>query len=71
VVKKRHTCFFWAFGSPSTFDESVVVSAMLDAVPKQSFFFKARRGAGKVLFCCERGRRLHGKSVATQALFYA
>jgi hypothetical protein len=36
VVKKRHTCFFWAFGSPS----SGLVSAMLDVVSKEDFTTK-------------------------------
>jgi hypothetical protein len=35
VVKKRHTCFFCAFGSPSKSVESAVLSAMLDVVPKK------------------------------------
>jgi hypothetical protein len=41
VAKKRHTCFFWAFGSPPTLTELAVLSAMLDAVPMQSMFLKA------------------------------
>jgi hypothetical protein len=42
VVKKRHTCFFCAFGSPSTLVESAVISAMLDIVPEKSLFLTTK-----------------------------
>jgi len=38
VVKKRQTCFFWAFGSPSISVEFAVMSAILDVVIKQNLF---------------------------------